>query len=386
MRRLLQNVAWIQAALKNFGNEFSTFPFLTSGIERRIRERLRRRERRWLNERSRRGEWWKFVHGASLCLRGKQKVKCSLRATLWKARGRGASCVSANPAYPPALGSPTHDKLGAASVFIIALLTVACGGNPPPVVVPTVPRPLPLAIGINDGFHGPLPPDIVAHYCGYGKPLLIRSPQLSYDGFAAMRDSLKAGCDQLSMIALIEHPDPALSADVANGLSSWRAIEIGNELELPPHNLSQAQYVTAVVQMHDAARQAGFSGEIIAGAVYAITDDTKRRVEAVAAACPDCSLGLHIYEAPSSADLNWIRGLNRRVWVTEAGSPTGCGTGLYQQQWDFLRGLTNTLATVENIVGVIYYQRPSGPSCSNLDTFGFQATDGAWKPADALLK
>lgn len=267
----------------------------------------------------------------------------------------------------------------------LALVTVACGsaGTPPPVVTPPVPRLAPIEIGINDGFHGPLPADLVANECGWRSPW-IRTPHLNAETLTQFIASV-APCPSIHVLALVEGPDPALASQLAR-VPGVGKLEVGNELELSPHSLSQPAYVTAVVQMHDAARQAGFTGEIIAGAVYAITDNTKRRVEAMLIACPDCSVGLHVYEIPEANDLNWMRSLHRRIWVTETGSPTGCGTAKWQEQADFLRGLTATLATVENIVGLIYYQRPSGQTCDNLATFGFQAFDGTWKPAEELLQ
>ena len=220
--------------------------------------------------------------------------------------------------------------------------------------------------------------DIEAEWCSWRAPW-IRTPQLSASSLSAHLAAVT--CPSVKTLALVEGPDPALAGALAAVLPFDAKLEVGNELELAPHTLSQSAYVAAVTQMHDAARAAGFSGEIVAGAVYALTDDTKARVEAAAAACPDCSLGLHVYEVPSAADLAWIRALNRRVWVTETGSATGCGTAQWQAQADYLRGMLATLGTVENIVGVLIYQRPAGLTCSTLDTFSI-----AGKPAEELLR
>ncbi len=261
--------------------------------------------------------------------------------------------------------------------FALALvLTVACGMAPAPVLRR---RSALLDLGANDGFHGPVAPGVVAEWCTWRSPW-IRTPHLSPETLQQHLQAASA-CPSVRTLALVEGPDPALAGALAAVLPPDAKLEIGNELELAPHNLSQQAYATAVVQMRNAARQAGFSGEIISGGVYAITDDTKRRVEAVAAACPDCSLGLHIYQVPSADDLNWIRSLHRRIWVTETGSPTNCVPAKLQEQAAYLKGMIATLGTVENIVGVILYQRPAGPTCSDLDTFSI-----AGKPAEELLR
>lgn len=268
------------------------------------------------------------------------------------------------------------------AIALLALLCAACATHAAPNVTPQ-PRPTPLALGLNDGYHGPLPADIVARVCTWRAPWL-RTPHLSADTLAAFVASI-APCPQAHVLALVEGHDPALAAALAQ-VAGVEALEVGNELELAPLSLSTAAYAAAVAQMHDAAREAGFTGEIIAGAVYALTDDTKRRVEAMLAACPDCAVGLHVYEMPSADDLAWIRALGRRVWVTETGASTGCGTGQWQAQADYVRGLIAALSSAENVVAVIGYQRPSGPTCSGLDTFGWQAADGTWKPVEGVLR
>lgn len=270
------------------------------------------------------------------------------------------------------------------SLLLAALLASGCA-SAPVVVQPSVPRAIPLMRGINDGYHGPLPPDIVARACTWASPWM-RTPHLSADSLLAFLGSV-ASCPSIRPLVLVEGPDPTLAASLAVVLRMTTGVlEVGNELELAPHQMTTPQYAQAVAAMHDAARATGFTGEIIAGAVYAITDDTKLRVAAMMTACPDCSVGLHIYEVPSASDLAWIRSLGRRVWVTETGSPTGCVTAQWQAQADYVWGMTATLATVENIVAVIYYQRPSGSTCDDLATFGFQAADGAWKPVEAILR
>ena len=43
-------------------------------------------------------------------------------------------------------------------------------------VDPAAPR---MLVGINDGYHSPLQPDVVAHYCEAMRDLVVRSPVLS---------------------------------------------------------------------------------------------------------------------------------------------------------------------------------------------------------------
>lgn len=263
-----------------------------------------------------------------------------------------------------------------ASGLILALLTVACGGNPPPVVTPP-PQPVRIVpLGLNDAFHGPLPPDIVAKYCG---PITIRTPQLSGVALDTFLGSI-IGCPSFHTLALVEGPDVALAADFARRRGLW-GIELGNELELAPHNLSVQQYADFIGTASQAIQAWNPDLIIITGGVYTLDSDTKTRISAAHTACPTCWVGVHLYQDLSQSDLDWLGALPTQIAVTETGFPTRCDPARLQQQAEWLASRRALFSTVPNIALMVIYQRPNGADCSDLSTFGI---DG--KPADALLK
>jgi hypothetical protein len=242
-------------------------------------------------------------------------------------------------------------------------------------------------LGLNDGFHSSLPPDIAAHDCEYGRDFTVRTPQLSVAGAITFVGSL--ACAQTHALILIEAPDVGLAASLgkaAEGLTSIRAIENGNELELPPHELPPSAWAAAQVQMAQAERSAGWTGDIITGGVFALTRETKQAILSIAPTCRelDCMIGVHLYD-PSDDDIAWLDALNLDIAVTETGAPTNCVPAKLQEQADYLRGIRARVSAIRRLRYFIVYQRPSGASCSDADTFGIQALDGTWKPADRLL-
>lgn len=232
-----------------------------------------------------------------------------------------------------------------------------------------------------DGYHGPLPPDLVNHYAGWQGDVTVRTPQISAQGLAAYLESVCCH-GWMRTIALAEAPDAALAASFV--FLHPDAIENGNELELAPHELTPTQYANAQRDMMNAERDAGFVGDIIMGGVYALTDSTKQAITLALSVCGTCIVGVHLYD-PSQADVDWLNGLDADVAVTETGSPTGCGTAKWQEQADYVAGVRALVAGVRRLKYFIVYQRPSAPTCDNLATFGTQAPDGTWKPLDALL-
>lgn len=263
---------------------------------------------------------------------------------------------------------------------------MACASRSAPVpVAPTAPRATHVVYGINDGFHGPLPALIVAHDCD-GGDLTIRTPQLGAADLAAFLDSI-ASCPTLHTIALIEAPDAALAFALATTARDRgvRAMENGNELELAPRNLTPVQYADAQAAMAQAERSAGYTGDVIMGGVYALTDETKQAIVLALARCAGCLVGVHLYD-PTPADVDWLNALHADIALTETGSPTGCGTAQWQAQADYVAGVRDLALGIARLKYLLVYQRPSGPTCDNLATFGVQAFDGTWKPLDARLR
>jgi hypothetical protein len=230
-------------------------------------------------------------------------------------------------------------------------------------------------LGLNDGFHGPLPPEIVARYCGL---ITLRTPQLSGAALDALLASI-ASCPQFRVLALVENPDVDLARQFA-ARPVW-GIELGNELELAPNHLTPPQYATFVGAASVAIRAINPSVILLTGGVYTLDDDTKQRITLALSACPFCGVGIHLYEPLEQADLDWLTALHVPIAVTETGFPTRCDSARMPQQLTFLQGMIAQLSTVPNVSLIAIYQRPSGADCSDLSTFGI---DG--KPAATILK
>jgi hypothetical protein len=278
--------------------------------------------------------------------------------------------------------------VGRASGVALALALGACALNPTPVSYPSFPSGV--HHGINDAFHSALPADVTAHYRSYGDAIdfTIRTPQLGDQPLYAFM--LSAGGFHWHILALIEAPDVVLAGKFAYDWTQWSipilsAIENGNELELDPHNLTPAQYAEAQTAMLASERAAGFQGDVIMGSVYDITPETQQAIELAYAQCAGCLVGVHLYHPLSASDAAWLNSFSNGVAITEYGSPTGCGTAEYQAQSDYAANLRASFAQLKYLKYLLLYQRPSGPTCSNADTFGTQAFDGTWKPLDTLL-
>lgn len=282
--------------------------------------------------------------------------------------------------------------LTCAVLAVMVLLAMGCV-SVPHATVPAGPESLPYVHhGINDGYHGPLPPDLVAHYAAMGGHLVIRTPHLSLDTYAAFEASV-ASAPNVKVLALIETPDTNLATSLASR-GTMAAIENGNELELDPLQLSPDTYAAVQGGMASLEREAHFTGDIIMGGVYALTDGADGTKMAITKALartgtilPRPLCGVHLY-APTQADVDWMNGVDCDWAVTETGSPTGCGTTKWQEQADYVAGVRALLAGVRRLKYFIVYQRPSGLTCSDLDTFGTENTVVGlphWKPLDALL-
>jgi hypothetical protein len=254
----------------------------------------------------------------------------------------------------------------------VALFLQACAVPIVPVVAPIAAHPIP--VGINDGFHGVLPPEIFAADC----PSMIRTPQLSGAALSAFLTAAPIDCP---VLALVETPDVKLVEAFARERPA--AIELGNELELPPFELTPSQYGDWIASAAVALRGEDYQGVVVLGGVYALTPETKTAIrwglDSCIASGLTCRVGVHLYDA-SDDDLQWLRNLGMPIWVTEVGFPTRCDPARVRLQTEWLAQQIARFSTVPFLERVFIYQRGNGPSCSDLDTFGI---DG--KPAAALL-
>jgi hypothetical protein len=191
------------------------------------------------------------------------------------------------------------------------------------------------------------------------------------------RSQSVAGCPATHSIVLVEAPDVDLAAALASVLHSGDALEIGNELELRPYELTPAQYGEFLRRARVAVLAANPLAVLITGGVFTLNADTKPYLLAAAASCPDCILGIHLYQALSDADLAWLTRLKRPIAVTEFGAPTRCALngGTAQKAW--IDAQWAQFARVPTIVEAVVYQHAVGPTCSDLDTFGIDGQPAA---------
>ena len=269
------------------------------------------------------------------------------------------------------------------------------GANAPrlKMVDPSAPR---MLVGINDAYHGPPAPDVVARYCDWNKDIVLRSPILSAEQAAAVRQSV-ASCPRIHVLLLIENADSALTAAIAPDLQRpdlppvW-GVELGNERDLA--GLTPQQFGAFVGAAHDALRAAGFTGNIVTGGIYTVDrhepQDFATYLAPAIAACPDCVVGLHWYGDTSDSWLARVQALNKPVAVTEFGMPS-CTAAQDDAQLAYLQEKLAAYARVPALVAIVY-QRPSAAQpCDNSDNshlahFGLQRPDGSWKPAEQVMR
>jgi hypothetical protein len=270
--------------------------------------------------------------------------------------------------------------------LLLALLVGGCGHSP--VVVPPTPfvvhtEPIP-HLGVNGLYGGVLPSDTLNALDAMNILTLRATVRTKAEAQAAL-DSVY-GYPDLNVLLLVGTADLGLVGDIATLASSshWVGVELGNELDLA--GLSAAQFGKFVSDGDQVLRAHGFTGDVISGGVYTVTNETLGYLqEAMQLMPPDVVLGLHWYGDSGPALQATVQALagSRKVAVTEFGMPSrdadqDAGQLAYlQQQLAAFQRLGATYALI--------YQLVSGPTTSANDNFGLQRYDGTWKPAAALL-
>jgi len=263
----------------------------------------------------------------------------------------------------------------------------------PMVVDASAPR---MLLGINDGFHTPLAPELTAHYCEWNKDIVLRAPVLSPGQATALRQSV-ASCPRIHVLLLIEDADVALAAAIAPELQRpdlppvW-GVELGNERDLA--GMRPQQFGAFVGASHDALRAAGFTGNIVTGGIYTVDrhepQDFAAYLAPAIAACPDCVIGLHWYGDTSNRWLARVQTLGRPVAITEFGMPS-CTARQDKAQHRYLQEKLAAFARIPALAAIIYQRASALEPCnksdkSHLAHFGLQRPDGSWKPAEQVLR
>jgi hypothetical protein len=270
----------------------------------------------------------------------------------------------------------------AASVCILALLTAACGINPPPASIQVHTEPIP-HIGINGLMYGQYLPAQLAPICQSSKALTVRAPVRS----VAEANTLLAGitpCGNLSALLLVEKPDLGLVASLLNVKDHPLVIgiELTNEPEL--QGLTAQQFGAFVIAAQRQLLDGGWTKDILSGGLYTVDADTVQYLR-------DANLALmchawHFYGEWSDAILAMIQSTGSCWALTETGAPsTDAASDAYQLQY-LTQGLV--MAQRGGARYVTPYQLLSGPcgDTSNLGNFGLLRCDLSQKPAFSLLQ
>lgn len=271
-------------------------------------------------------------------------------------------------------------------LLLSSLFMGACSMAPRVEVVPQAPPEVKINLGINDGFHGSIPPDIVDHYCGWGGERWVRSPVENSDQLHELIESISS-CPSLSSIILVEKNNLDLVKNLVEGgiPPQVKAVELGNELELPPLELGGREYLDFITKGYKILREGGFKGDIISGGVYTVNNQEifDTYLKPLQQACPDCIVGIHWYGSKDKIWRDKLMGLEMPLAVTECGKPSRTPEEDLKQKQEILDCIN-----AAKLVGaryVIIYQRPSGPGPSDLDNFGLERVDKTWKGADSLF-
>lgn len=260
--------------------------------------------------------------------------------------------------------------------------------KPKPVLKPVTPL-IPKA-GIGDAWHpdGGLPASIVNEYAMWGGDLTIRVPVLSVAQAETYYQCVK-NIPSIHTLILVEDMDLALVTALAPWVvqNNIRAFELANERDLA--GATPEEFANFVKQGYDILRKAGYTGDIISGGIYTVTEQTLNWAKPMLAACPDVIFGVHWYGDNSDSVCAMLQATGRRIAVTEFGVPSGITSdkGKLLTDADQVSYLQTAYAQFQKVPVeyALVYQRPSGPSNSGLDNFGIQRFDGTWKPSVAVV-
>lgn len=277
------------------------------------------------------------------------------------------------------------------------LVASGCATLPVAPVVPFVPAPdLPIRyVGINGGFHAPLPTSLLDQLAAVGRPLTLRSPVLSVAQATAILASLDP-YPSLTCLLLVEQHDLWLLSSLLSVMHHPRLVglEYLNEPDLWRPDFTPVQYADAVMAAYRMLRDGSWPTDILSGGIFSVeaTEDTgdwhahTYLTPLLTEAPADLVIGLHWYGDTSDAWLQRVRDLvgGRSIAITEFGQASRTPTEDTAQA-AYLQAQSTAFHRLGHVRYALPYQLVSGPSSSDLDNFGLLRVDGSPKPAFALL-
>lgn len=249
-----------------------------------------------------------------------------------------------------------------------AIAAVACAVGPAPIFTPKT-APIP-HVGLN-AWPNELTPADLRTFVALGAKTLrvpVTSRQQAEDVLTAVDGS------PLSVLLLVEHDSDALVRALADlDAPQLAGIELGNELDLA--GLSPFQFGNWNVASYNTLKAAGWTKPILAGSVYAVTDDTLQYLHDARrwVGWPsDLITTVHWYQDADDATLERLQHFGALA-VTETGLPSRTPSDDAAQA-AFLRHMY-LRAEQLGAQWWMVYQCCSGPSTSNLDNFGLLHLD-----------
>jgi hypothetical protein len=227
-------------------------------------------------------------------------------------------------------------------------------------------------------FYGPIPDAEMAHLSAW-RPIIRAPVTTAEQAVAVLEQAIPAGC---RVILLVETINDALVEALAPLADQAAAVELGNELNFYD---TAEDFGAFVVRGRNTLRAAGFTGEIISGAVGNIDPDTLRWLERAGVADwpNDIVLGWHGYsdwkdQVPALVALAHGRPHAMTEWGYSHPTPEDEARIAAWTTVDL------TLLYQSGTRYAIWYQIHDGTEPSN--QYGLVTLDGRWRQTEQSLR